>query len=341
MSQFAELYRNECYKFMSKEREEAEFRDHAERVRAVQGLLAQDTSGSPDRVFHAKAHAALLGRLTLRADRPAAVRHGLFSDDAPRHYNVLARFSNGVGVRAHDLKPDVRGLALKIFGADHALASSPMRARCVDWLMTNAPNPFGRDQDEFVRFMEAHLRPIALVLFLVKNPSIARRLFSATLRVVRSLAAETYWSGHAYLLGPTSAMKFNVTPTSSAFTGNISKFDPNYLSKELLARLEHSPVKFSFNVQLEVSPEQTPIEDSFARWEEASSPSLPVADLELTRIAGGIHIETLRFTPAHFAASHRPLGNLARGRLFTYAASQDGRAASASEPGESTLFPRN
>jgi len=136
-------------------------------------------------------------------------------------------------------------------------------------------------------------------------------------------------------------MKFNVTPTSSAFTGNLSKFDPNYLSKELLARMEHAPVTFSFNVQLEVSPAQTPIEDAFALWEESSSPSLPVADLALTRIADGINIETFRFTPAHCAASHRPLGNLARGRLFTYAASQDGRAASTSEPGESTLFPRN
>ena len=114
---FPELYRNEQYKFGSKAREEAEFADHVARVRAVQERLAREHfSGARHRVFHAKMHACLLGTLTLRPERPATVRRGIFADGGRPRFNVLARFSNGVGTEEHDLKPDVRGLALKIFG---------------------------------------------------------------------------------------------------------------------------------------------------------------------------------------------------------------------------------
>jgi hypothetical protein len=37
---------------------------------------------------------------------------------------VLARFSNGVGFDQHDLKPDVRGVTLKIFGVSDSSAAA-------------------------------------------------------------------------------------------------------------------------------------------------------------------------------------------------------------------------
>jgi hypothetical protein len=106
----ADLYRNERYKFDSKDLEEAEFKRHVLRVQAVQERLAREHfGGEKKRVFHVKMHACLLGTLTLRADRPREVRHGLFADTGAQRYNVLARYSNGVGIEAHDVKPDVRG----------------------------------------------------------------------------------------------------------------------------------------------------------------------------------------------------------------------------------------
>src|SRR4029450_2215405 len=107
------LYRNERFKFASKAREEAEFADHVARGRAVQARLAREHfAGVRKRVFHTKMHGCLLGTLTLRPDRSPAVRRGIFADTASR-YDVLARFSNGVGVEQPDLRPDVRGVALK------------------------------------------------------------------------------------------------------------------------------------------------------------------------------------------------------------------------------------
>ena len=82
----------------------------------------------------------------------------------------------------------------------------------------------------------------------------------------------------------------------------------------------------------------TRVNTAIVEWKEIDSPSIPVADLELVRESIAINNELLRFSPVHFISAHRPLGNLARGRLFTYTASQDGRAADTTEPDERTLF---
>jgi len=374
-----DLYRNERFKFGSKASEEAEFADHVARVRAVQEKLAREHfAGERKRVFHTKMHACLLGTLTLRPDRPAATRHGLFADEARQRYNVLARFSNGVGIEQHDLKPDVRGVALKIFGvAERSAAATSAGVRCIDWLMTNSTNPFGRDQEEFVGFMEANAgSPLELAGYFAAHPTVFGLLLKAAARVVPSLATERYWSGHPYLLGSDVAMKFNLAPAAPADpspastddharqldalgrraldeTGTVeeriarwfalhapeaSPLHADYLRRDLLHRLGNSPLRFILSVQLEKSPAATPIEDTLVEWKEADSPSLAVADLELDRQSAEIDNESLRFTPAHFIAAHRPLGNLARGRLFTYAASQDGRGAAPADPVEATLF---
>ena len=375
-----DLYRNERYKFGSKELEEKEFQAHVLQVQAIQKQLAgEHFAGVPKRVFHAKAHASLVGTLTLRADRPLEVRHGIFADDGIQRYQVLARLSNGDGVEAHDLKPDVRGLALKIFGVKgSADTQTPPGGRCVDWLMTNSTNPFGRDQQEFVEFMEAHAgSPLKFAAYCLEHPEVFGLLFKATARVIPSLATEQYWSGHPYLLGKDMAMKFNVAPDAATgsspgiaedhaeasrlnslvhralheveeieerlkrwfdvHTPESSPLHADYLRRDLLHRLGHGPIRYTLSVQLEKDPHRTPIENTLVEWKESESPSIPVADLEFVRESLQ-DTEPLRFSPAHFSSDHRPLGNLARGRLFTYTASQEGRGARKAEPDERTVF---
>lgn len=375
-----ELYVHEHYKFGNKAEENAEFGDHVKRVLEAQKILAEQHSpDNPQRVFHAKAHACLAGKLTLLGDRPEITRHGIFGPNAPNGYNVLARFSNGVGFDQHDLKPDVRGLALKVFGVSTGSAGAEGQGRrTVDLLMTNSTNPFGKDQEEFVRFMEANVNPgflgARLISFLIDHTDVARLLMKATFRIVPSLATERYWSGHPYLLGPRQAMKFNVRPIEdgpididddfreekSRFQRGIhtvdeklddqvthwfemqtlrdSKVNPNYLSIELRNRLQRGPIRFVFSVQLDKDPRSTPIEDGLIEWKESDSPSIPVAELVLDREIDIHGCTNLRFTPGHFISDHRPLGNLGRGRIFTYEASQIGRHAPADDPEERTFF---
>ncbi|NMG76239.1 catalase [Aromatoleum diolicum] len=370
------LYLHEQYKFGSREKEHAEFEDHVRRVLDAQKALAAEHSpGNPKRVFHAKSHACLAGSLRLLEDRPQITRQGIFGENAKAAYSVLARFSGGVGFDQHDLKPDVRGLALKIFGvADDTTAADTQVARTVDFLMTNSTNPFGKDHDEFVQFMEASLASAQFIGFLIRHPKVARLLIKASFRSIPSLATEQYWSGHAYLLGPRQAMKFNVRPiadgpadfgdelrqeneilqSSLGAVGDKlsdqlthwfeargerhSKVNPDYLSLELRDRLRRGPIKFVFSVQLEKDPQTTPIEDALVEWKESDSPSIPVAELVLDREIEPHVCEVARFTPGHCIPEHRPLGNMGRGRLFAYDASQRGRHAATEEEIEQTLF---
>ncbi|MGZ5280482.1 MAG: hypothetical protein ACXWC9_11090 [Pseudobdellovibrionaceae bacterium] len=279
------------------------------------------------------------------------------------------------------MKPDVRGLALKIFGVDTHLAKdgNPL-PRTIDFLMTNSTNPFGKDQEEFVEFMEANVAPgflnENLVKFLITHPEVRHLLLHATLRIVPSLVTETYWSGHPYLLGPNQAMKFNVCPSPDSkfaiddedlkeilathrkfesgslgdnFENQIrqwlepledisSKINANYLGIDLLNRVKRGPVKFIFSVQLEKDENSTPIENTLIEWKENDSPSIPVAELILDQQDESQDCSNLRFTPGHFIPDHRPLGNLGRGRIYTYEASQKGRNADTKEPEETVFF---
>jgi catalase len=374
-----DLYVHERYKFGSKEQEVTEFRNHADRVHRAQAKLAKDHSQNPQRVFHAKTQACLAGELTLDDSRPDVTRQGIFSPKGERTYNVLARFSGGVGFSQHDLTPDVRGLALKIFGADPGAAGGGGREPPpVDFLMTNGTNPFGRDQEEFVQFMEATVNPgfakLDLLAFLKDHLEVTKLLLKTTLRIIPSLATERYWSGHPYLLGPHQAMKFNVRPLDdkpveidrdlqqetarhqSALDGlggelerqvahwvkraevGTSKVNANYLRMELRDRLQRGPIGFEFSVQMEKDEKTTPIENTLVEWKESDSLSIPVAKLMLHREIETPDCGNLRFTPGHYHPDHRPLGNMGRGRIFTYQASQDGRGARPDEPNERMFF---
>jgi len=161
------------------------------------------------------------------------------------------------------------------------------------------------------------------------------------------MATQQYWSGHAYLLGPNRAMKFNVRPNGK--TGGKKENwlrralkmlrDRNYLRTDLLRRASEGPIKFIFSLQLEKDPKSTPIENGLIEWKERDSPSIPVAELVIDQQQEPQDCENLRFTPGNFLPAHRPLGNIGRGRMFTYQASQEGRNANPQEPKEDSVFP--
>jgi hypothetical protein len=245
----------------------------------VQKTLAENSDKISRRVFHAKSHGSLLGELRLRPNRPNAVRHGLLADGAPETYRVLARFSSGRGTIEPDLRPDVRGLALKIFGEKGAPAT-------VDFPMTNSPVAFGSDHAEFVAFMESSMSLASQAVFFSGHPAVAARLLECALRLTESVAALRYWTGHAYLLGPDQAMKMNLRPVLEPGLGHPLKdavhliFDDNYYAHELAARAEQTEIRFVLSVQLQkdLDPDATPVENTLIEWKEEDSPSLAVAD---------------------------------------------------------------
>jgi hypothetical protein len=364
------LYKNEVYYKGSKQAELASFLQGGFRVQRAQKKIAKTTAyigGDKDlsyktgigRVFHRKSNGCAVGKLNLIDNRPldpqGATAVGMFDPNKTKSYDVMIRFSNGVGFEQNDKLPDVRGAAIKVFDVYN---SSTGKFQTVDLLMTNSPTPFGKDFLEFADFMDlvADLGPNLGGAAFATHPRAALSLFKTTgLPVVsnykvKSLATIRYWSGHPYLLGPDLAMKFSIIPTQTdAPTKKEIKTEygigPNYypssggyLHHDLKRRLKSGPVKFTFALQLEKNSKDTPIEDNLTEWTEKNSPSIPVAELVLdqqyfTNVLAGMDCENLRFTPGHYIPEHRPLSNMGRGRIFGYEASQIGRNANEEEPG--------
>jgi catalase len=347
-----ELYAHESWKGGSPEAELAQFMEDAIRVKSAQARVFENeerrtaNGGQLRRLFHAKSHGCLTGRLTFtqeaerrRADPEGRTLQGLFAPGA--EYRVIARFSNGVGWSQPDSEKDVRGLAIKVVGVRDPRTKQEIN---VDFLMTNNPNPFGRDQAEFVDFMDASIDGgLKLVGFLLTHPTVAVRIIEGT-KPIESFASTRFWSGHAYLLGPKDAMKFNVLPlnpnkAAADRENSDSRKDPNCLKKGLKADAAGGDLKYAFNVQLEKDEDSTSIENALKEWGEEESPSIRVATLAFDRqdvdspASRANWCEGLRFTPGHFHSSHRPLGNMGRGRVFAYRASQLSRLGeSAADP---------
>ncbi len=353
------LSSGEAWKGGSKQTEVAGFVENVQAVLDASRKLSADypSKGRSGRVFHEKQHGCLTATLKIRGNRPEDPQRqtfvGLFKE--PAEYPVIARFSNGIGASGSDVLPDVRGLALKIFYDNN---------KSVDFLMTNNTNPLARDMDQFVEFMKAQVKGNSAIPGFLKKQVESQKnrnelpYFSHFFRTVSGsierLTDERYWSGHPYLFGPSTHMKFNVRPDR----WSVEKFkrqgehvgwaevvealqtktvdfihdSPNYLSERLAYSASKEKVHMIFSVQLEKNQRSTPIENALVEWKEADAPSIPVADLIFDQqnfFNNGRQQECskLAFTPRHYHPDHRPAGNMGRGRIYAYLASQKLRAA--------------
>lgn len=229
------LYKNESYKGGTRAAEFADFMEVALRMIDVQKILAEKNKQNLQRVFHAKELACVTGKLKLFRDRPYDQHHrtfkGIFDISKKDTYDIVVRYSNGLGFKQSDGAPDVRGMAVKIFGVYN---NETGKEQNMDLTMTNSPTPFGRDTEEFVTFMEKVVKfgpTLGGAVFTALHPTAGSHLLKTTgavpygLDMAPTLASTRFWGGHAYLLGKDDAMKFNVTPQtkelSKVYNGKV------------------------------------------------------------------------------------------------------------------------
>ena len=256
--------------------DETERFDQAARTIAdIQKQIAAE-SGSPVlRGFHAKAHTALLAEFQVVPGLPEYARYGIFRES--KSFKAWVRFSNGVGLVQGDRKPDVRGIAIKVIGAQGTgLLEGEENAHTQDFLMTNNPVQV-RNADQFVAFAKANVDPRGVLPSLIKALGlkealrIAKLLSSTALRPIKSVAAETYWTAGPLKFGP-YAVKCLVRPSQPVHASLNLLGSKDYLREELQERLKKEDIRFDFLVQYYRDPELTPMEDSSIQWLETSAP---------------------------------------------------------------------
>jgi hypothetical protein len=289
-------------------------REFMERRENEKGNEGKDANG---RSFHYKPHGCLTGKLKIydRANRTNDEENkslvGFFQKGG--EYELIARFSNGLGISQHDAKPDLRSMTLKVFDSN--------TNKTMDWTLMNGPVAFARDIIQWEPFMEANGQgPVAVMAFALKQQKKDPREVDylnnfnrAVFGDIHSLATERYWSQHPYKFGsgPKGFMKVLATPAEgwneesakdAAQRGN--KITPenalnaivetiggevlkskNYLREDLITRAKGGligkekapPIKFFLELQLYVDEDTTPLENNLVTWPEKVDAKHPKA----------------------------------------------------------------
>lgn len=323
--------------------DEAErFERLAERLRDLQ--RARGRKRPPvGRGLHTKANVGLEAEFRVLPDLPATVRAGVFA--RPAAYRAYVRFSNGMGVRQADARPDVRGVAVKVVGVGgRKLLPGLEDAKTQDFLLIRTPATPFRDAEEFLWFVFAARSPLtlparaALRFGPLRTAAIVAAIARGLTRPLVPLAGARSFSAAAIRCGAYAA-RYQLVPREPATRVPGGRRGGDFLRAELAERLAAGPVTYDFRLQLYADARRTPIEDASRAWSERDAPPIAVAELTLPRQelesprgrAVEAFVERLSFDPWHATADLRPLGNLMRARRHAYRLSTLERGA-AGEP---------
>lgn len=286
-------------------------------------LRAKHHAPALRRAFHAKQQAGVDNAVFVVDDYlPDDLATALFRPGA--RYPATVRLSNASGVVQADQEGDLRGLAARLHVSDDTV---------VDLLATNGAVSFARDAEQFMQFARAttgsRLLLVPRLLSAVGVRETVRMLRTAvgdTRRPVLSLATEQYWSRGGYRHGD-HAVRFTFVPMADAAPPPDDR-DPDYLRREIVARLRTEPVSWNLMVQPFHDERTTPIEDAAVRWNTphviVGRLTIPAQDLTAPdRAAVEQAVDLLDFNPWSTVPEHRPLGNINRARRLVYGASQD------------------
>ena len=302
--------------------------------------------GKLRRAFHRKTHVGLIAEFRVLPGLPDHARQGVFKE--PQTYPAAARFSNGEASSNPDRKPEPRGIAVKLIGVTGKKlperVDDPPENRVrgnltQDFLATShSLTSTVRNADQFMTAIKAKNEG-HLVSGLAHRFGVAEtaRIMIALLRTVRfsdvrSMATEHYGGTAPIKYGP-YAVKFTVQPSAGTRPPlKVDRKDPDFLRKELAARLKEGDLVFDFVVQFFADENRTPIEDTSVRWQPRVGP-LKVAELRIPRQnidtvsakALSDKIDRLSFTPWHAIEDHRPLGSIMRARRIAYPVSSTNR----------------
>jgi catalase len=267
----------------------------------------------------------------------ARLKTGIFAQ--PNVYPARVRFANAKGEIQNDTTYDPRALSL-VVDLDHGEKTANKLGVRQDFVLQNAPIfPIPSLKDFALLVLPPDKAPALTGL---SAEEIKQRFgnmlgLAATFpKDIASYRIETYWSGTAFALGNTEAVKYKVTPCSHNQEGINT--DPaerleNYLQEDIKKHLDSKNKGkqscFVFSVQLLDAEKMTHqgkalkvsewVEDPTLVWDETQAPFYPVAKITLKKNSA--------YTPAQCDVAdnmvsvmkntlpeHKGIGRINRGR---------------------------
>lgn len=309
-------------------------------ARYAEGLVAaqrrRDAALGPGRALHRRQLLALDATLEVKDGLPEYARHGLFA--SPGSHAAVLRLSNGGMDRSPDRRPDVRGLAVRVFGVRGPNALGTGETTSQDFTLINHSKFSAAKSADFVELVLALERgPLALLGHLFRRHGFfgALRAAKAAQAVIgkpfSGFATETFHTVVPFACGPYAA-RARLLPPPGRTPRPKAAAD---WAADLRAQLDAGPLEYRMQLQFFVEESSTPIEDASVDWPESVAPYLDVATLTIAPQSfeddaarqRESAAEAGRFDPWNALAEHRPLGDVMRARKVAYFASQQARGA--------------
>ena len=268
-----------------------------------------------------KPHGVAAATFTVRPDLPAHLRVGVFGGDS---YPAWVRFSSDTRPTSPDLRSTC-GIAIKLFDVPGPKLLDPDEDEIThDFLLQNHDVFFVDTATDMCEFTKAGVVDGDYDPYLKAHPATAKILDDMA-KVVPSTLGIDYWSGLPYAFGDEANAKYKLVPAGGGGdpVPGLSTDDPDYLHRDLRARLLDAEATFHFCVQLQTDPERMPLDAATVRWEESASAPIHVATLTLPRQdvdADGqaLYGENLSYNPWRVLAEHAPRGSIADARRVAY-----------------------
>ena len=293
----------------------------------MEGQLKQMYPAGSDmkRQAHPKMHGCVLAEFTVPEGLDEQLRVGIFKE--PKTYKAYIRFSNASTVMQHDIKKDLRGMAIKLFDVPgKKLTDQAKDALNQDFIMVSHDVFISKNVQEFYGVIQALTKGKgALTAFMLTHLPILMR-FIKSAGVCDHVLDTEFWSTTPYLFGEGMAVKYHAKPANGApLAGKAVKSDANYLKTNMVKTLSEGDTYFDFFVQMQTDPYFMPIEDPTVRWD---SPFAKVATIKIPKQqfdsrAQDISGDDFSFSPWHCLPEHRPLGGLNRARRKVYETMSD------------------
>ncbi|MEQ9366974.1 MAG: catalase family protein, partial [Leptospirales bacterium] len=293
-------------------------------IRSIQERHKDDDRTLRD--AHPFAHGCVRGSFNVQKDVPADMRHGVFA--ASNSYPVWIRFSNGGVKRKPDIEGDIRGMGIKLTGVPGPKVGPEKNTQ--DFLViTNPVMPAG-DPGEYLELFKAAIGGEPMSYFLGGMPwdwklSAFRKVIQIRSREIPSMLSTRYWSTVPYRLGET-AVKYSVRPCEDSSAANAAMPEypgDRYLRETMVEHLSEESACFDFMIQPQIDARMMPVEDPAVEWDEALSPFVTVAKIEIPAQKFDVpaqdrFCENLTLNPFNSLEAHRPLGGLNRVRKAVY-----------------------
>ncbi|WP_414449764.1 catalase family protein [Burkholderia sp. 22PA0099] len=307
----------------------------------IQDITSHDYAHAV-RSVHAKSHGLLEGELTVAADLPPELAHGVFARKGGT-YPVTLRLSTNPGDVLDDAVSTPRGLALKIAQVDGARLPGSEAQATQDFVMVNAPAFSAPTPKAFVRSLKmlskttdrapGGKKALSAVMRGAERVIEAVGGSSATLtnlggHPATHILGETFYTCAPCLYGPYFA-KLAVVPVSPELVAlKDAPIDlrgrPDALREEVVAFFARHGGEWELRVQLATDIETMPVEDASVAWPEDVSPYVAVATIRVAPQPGWTDARStaiddgMSFSPWHGLAAHRPLGGVMRVRRAAY-----------------------